>query len=129
MVHFTSTVTHPDRINIGRGVCTYFASSAGCYFSGINGIDIGDDTMFAPGVKVISANHTLGNLGEHDADPPIRIGRRCWLGANCVILPGVVLGDQTVVAAGAVVTKSYPSGGVVLAGVPARPIKDAHAAK
>ena len=47
-----------------------------------------------------------------------------WIGGHAVINPGVVLGDNTVVAAGAVVTRSFPQGNVVLAGVPARVVKE-----
>ncbi|MEQ1824103.1 MAG: DapH/DapD/GlmU-related protein, partial [Fimbriimonadaceae bacterium] len=44
----------------------------------------------------------------------------CWIGMNAVVLPGVTLGDRTVVAAGAVVTKSFPEGWCIVAGVPAK---------
>lgn len=118
MVHYTSIV-HGD-IRIGRDVWRSFALSGGCYVQGINGIYIGDGTAFGPGVKIISANHDP-LTGRMTLDPPIRIGRRCWIGANAVILPGVVLGDGVIVAAGAVVTKSFDSG-VTVAGVPARVI-------
>lgn len=52
------------------------------------------------------------------------IGEKCWIGMNSVILPGINLGGNTIVAAGAVVTKSFPQGNVVLAGVPAKIIKE-----
>jgi acetyltransferase-like isoleucine patch superfamily enzyme len=53
----------------------------------------------------------------------IHLGEKCWIGMNAVILPGVVLGPGTVVGAGAVVTKSFPEGHVVLAGIPAKAVK------
>ena len=118
-VHFTSTVIVGKGIVTGRNVWKSFALSGGCYIQGGNGIYIGDDTLFAPGVKIISANHNTSDLGRWESAEPIRIGSRCWLGANAVILPGVQLGDQVVVGAGAVVTRSFPPGTVV-AGVPAR---------
>lgn len=120
MVHFTSTVI--GDVRVGRNVWRSFALSGGCYIQGINGIRIGDDTIFAPGVKLISANHDLSNFDMPEPAPELVIGRRCWLGANAVVLPGVVLGDDVIVGAGAVVTKCFPSN-VVLAGVPARPIR------
>lgn len=119
MVHFTSYAS--GNIRIGKNVWKSFALSGGCYIQGINGIDIGDDVLFAPGVKIISANHDLGTRSAWKAAPPIRIGRRCWIAANAVILPGVQLGDDVTVGAGAVVTKSFPDGSVV-AGVPAKRI-------
>ena len=52
------------------------------------------------------------------------LGKECWIGSNAVILPGVRLGEHTVVGAGAVVTKSFEEGWCVIGGVPARKIKD-----
>jgi acetyltransferase-like isoleucine patch superfamily enzyme len=116
-IHFTSTVS--GKLSIGRNVWKSFALSGGCYVQGINGIEIGDDTIFAPGVKIISANHRKGDLSKSAPAEPIRIGKRCWIASNSVILPGVQLGDDVIVGAGAVVTKSFPSGSVI-GGVPAK---------
>ena len=122
-VHFTSRVTVPTRIKFGEGLERSFMFSGGCYIQGGNGIEIGDGTIFAPGVKIISANHNPEDLNRWlPDDKPIKIGKNCWIGANAVILPGVELGDHVVVGAGAVVTKSFP-GGVVIAGNPAKIIK------
>jgi acetyltransferase-like isoleucine patch superfamily enzyme len=122
-LNFTSRVTVADKLKIGRDVRVSLASSGSLYIQAVNGVEIGDDTLIAPGVKIISSNHRIGDLIAHDVCEPIRIGKRCWLGANAIILPGVQLGDDTVVAAGAVVTKSFPSGCVV-AGVPAKVIRE-----
>lgn len=116
-VHFTSTVI--GKLSIGRNVWKSFALSGGCYVQGGNGIAIGDDTIFAPGVKIISSNHLKGDLTKSVPAEPIHIGKRCWIAANAVILPGVQLGDDVIVGAGAVVTKSFPNGSVI-GGVPAR---------
>lgn len=116
MVHFTSRVI--GDISIGRNVWISFAVSGGCYIQGGNGIEIGDDTIFAPGVKIISANHDKNDF-KWIKDNPIKIGKRCWIGANAVILPGVILGNEVIVGAGAIVTKSFPDRSL-LAGVPAR---------
>ena len=115
-VHFTSTVV--GDVTIGEQVWVSFAASGGCYIQGANGVNIDDGTLFAPGVKIISANHSIGSLECWDKAEPIRIGKKCWLGANAVILPGVQLGDRVVVGAGAVVTKSFPDDAVI-GGVPA----------
>jgi len=122
-VHFTSTVIAPERIKLGKGVERSFMFSGGCYIQGGNGIEIGDGTIFAPGVKIISANHDPQDLSQWKPDRPIKIGKNCWIGANAVILPGVELGDNVIVGAGAVVTKSFPAN-VIVAGNPARIIKE-----
>lgn len=124
MVHYTSRVLHPRRIQIGEGVWFSFAVSGGCYIQGMNGVTLGSQTIFAPGVKIISANHDSHNLSHWERVEPIEIGKHCWIGANAVILPGVKLGDRCVVGAGAVVTRSFPEGST-LVGVPARRVSPA----
>jgi acetyltransferase-like isoleucine patch superfamily enzyme len=119
-INFTSIVLKPENIQLGRMVEKSMLLSGNCYFQAINGIRIGDDTIIAPGVKMISSNHDSVNLNSHQTAKPIVIGNKCWIGANAVILPGVCLGDHTIVAAGAIVTKSFPDGGQVLKGVPAQ---------
>jgi acetyltransferase-like isoleucine patch superfamily enzyme len=121
MVHYTSTVS--KTVFLGKEVAKSFANSGGCYIQGINKVYIGDNTIFAPGVKMISANHDKNDLKKHDkTTPPIIIGKNCWIGVNAVILPSVALGDNVIVAAGAVVSKSFPSN-VVIGGVPAKVIR------
>lgn len=97
----------------------------GCYFSNASGgrIVIGKGTIIAPNVGLVTTNHLPNDISKHAAPKDIIIGNRCWLGMNSMILPGVQLGDNTIVAAGAVVTKSYPEGWCILAGVPARIIR------
>jgi acetyltransferase-like isoleucine patch superfamily enzyme len=63
------------------------------------------------------------NNNVHVKTAPIIIGRFCWMGMGAVILPGVSLGDFTIVGAGAIVTVSFPEGHCVIAGNPARVIK------
>lgn len=120
-VHFTSRVVCPERVKRGRG--SYPGDMPGCYIQAINGIEIGDYSIFAPNVGLISANHDPACLERHLPAPPIRIGSHCWIGMNAVILPGVELGDFTIVGAGSVVTKSFPEGYCVIAGNPARIVK------
>ncbi len=120
MLHYTSQAS--GDIQIGAGVARYMAGSGNCYFQGISGIIIGDNTMIAPGVKIISANHKLDDFKMHVKADPIVIGSNCWLGANSVILPSCNLGNNVIVGAGAVVTKSFESN-VVIGGNPAKVIR------
>lgn len=116
-VHFTSTVVAGERLVVGKGVAKYLAMSGGLYIQAINGVEIGDRSMIAPGVKIISANHSGPDRWISAA--PVRIGSDCWIGANAVILPGVTVGDGAVVGAGAVVTDDVEAATLVV-GVPAR---------
>jgi len=119
-VHFTSTVK--GKIKIGKGVSNSFAVSSCCYIQGINGIEIGEHTIFASGVKIISANHDPLDLSKSIKSKPISIGKRVWLGANAIVLPGVRIGDGAIVAAGAIVTKDVEPNCVV-GGNPAKILK------
>lgn len=121
-VHWSSLIVHPARIERIRPTGT-LGGMPGCYIQAFNGIRFDQHSLVGPGVKLISSNHDVGNLCEYSREGPINIGKHCWLGANSIILPGVRLGDNTVVAAGAVVTKSCPDGNCVLAGVPAKVIR------
>jgi acetyltransferase-like isoleucine patch superfamily enzyme len=90
--------------------------------NGTGGVDIGDDTLIGPGVRIISYQHRFA-AGQSIRSQPtegkaIKIGRDCWIGANAVILAGVTVGAGAVVAAGAVVTRDV-SDGALVAGVPA----------
>jgi acetyltransferase-like isoleucine patch superfamily enzyme len=122
MVHYTSKVSFPDRIKLGKKVWVSFAISGACHIQARNGLSIGDCTIFAPGIKIISANHDPENLDRWLESDSIDIGAHCWIGASAIILPGVKLGDRCIVGAGAVVTKSFPSDSVVV-GVPAKRIR------
>ncbi|MFE8884427.1 acyltransferase [Pseudarthrobacter enclensis] len=94
---------------------------------GQGGVSIGTDCLLGPDVVIISENHRFDsikvsvNKQGHDRSP-VEIGDDCWIGAGAKILAGVTLGHGTVVAAGAVVTKSYEPYSVV-AGVPAKLIR------
>jgi acetyltransferase-like isoleucine patch superfamily enzyme len=120
-VHPTSEVY--DVHNIEVGVDAYPGIMGGCYITGKGGLRIGDYTQIAPNVVIVTANHDQYDLRK-SITSPVEIGKYCWIGAGVKIMPGVVLGDWTIVGAGAVVTKSFAEGHCVIAGVPAKKIKD-----
>ena len=97
--------------------------NSGCYFQGFENITIGKNVWIAQNVGIITANHDLVNPDLHAEGKPVHIGDKCWIGMNAVILPGVVLGENTIVGAGSVVTKSFEQGHCVVVGNPARVIK------
>lgn len=114
-------VLEPDGIDFDPDDINNFQSH-GCYFSNAHGgrIVIGKGTYIAPNVGIITTNHDPRDPDRHLPPRDVVIGEQCWIGMNAVILPGVVLGDRTVVAAGSVVGRSFRRGSVVLVGVPAR---------
>jgi len=120
-VHHSSTIHSPHKVKLGRD--TYPGDSPNCYINALNGIHVGDGTNLGPSVGLISANHDPYDNERWLPAEPIRIGAHCWFGMHAVVLPGVQLGDYTIVGAGAVVTKNFPDGYCVLAGNPAKIIR------
>ena len=106
----------PDDLNNMNGFGNYYQTMDGT-------ITIGKGTYIAPNVGIITTNHNITNLDDHLSGKDIILGKKCWIGMNSVILPGVILGDNTIVGAGAVVTKSFEDGHCIIAGVPAKIIK------
>lgn len=115
---------YKGHIRIGRGTFLnrYFNASSAV------GIDIGEDVAFGSNVFLCDFDHsytdpTIGRIASPLVTKgPIRIGHRCWLGANVYVASGVELGDGCVVGANSVVTSSFPPN-TVIAGVPARAIR------
>lgn len=105
----------PDDLNNFQGF--------GNYFQAIEKIVIGKGTYIACNVAIITANHNFFKLEEHSKGQSVILGKECWIGFNSVILPGVVLGDRTIVGAGSIVTKSFPEGHCIIAGNPAKLIR------
>lgn len=89
-------------------------------------IYVGDHTMFGPNVTIATAGHPiLPELREKGLqyNAPVHIGKNCWLGAGVIVLPGVTIGDNTVIGAGSVVTKDIPSN-VVAVGNPCKVLRE-----
>ena len=121
-VHHSSVIQGWNKIKL-KTLPPYVGAGTGQYIQCINGIEIGEYVRLGPGVKLISSDHDLSDFQKHIESPPIIIGDYCWLAANVVLLPGVQLGSHVVVAAGSVVTKSFPEDNVILAGIPAKIVK------
>jgi maltose O-acetyltransferase len=96
-----------------------------CYLEAIGGLSIGSDCLLAPQVSIFTSTHEVSGSGAFSPQPrhgPVAIGDRCWLGARSTVLPGVRIGDDVTVAAGAVVVRDCEVPGVY-GGVPARLIR------
>ncbi|MCB1277983.1 acyltransferase [Prosthecobacter sp.] len=105
-----------DRVFIGRG----------CEFNIRERLEVGDDCLIASGCTFVDTNHGRDHGSSMNAQPlesaAITLGRNVWLGAQCVVLKGVHIGDGAIIGAGSVLTKSVPAG-EMWAGVPARRIQ------
>lgn len=113
-------INYGKHISVGKNVFINFD----CTFLALGGITIEDDVLIGPKVSLITESHPLnpqerkGLIGK-----PILIKKNAWIGANATILPGVTIGENAIVAAGAVVSKDVPENAIV-GGIPAKFIKD-----
>lgn len=106
-------------IKIGKNV---FVNS-GCCFQDQGGIELGDGCLVGHGVVFATLNHAKDPAKRGDmVAAPIKVGRNVWIGAHATVLPGVIIGDGAIVAAGAVVSKDVAPCTIV-GGVPARVLK------
>lgn len=87
-------------------------------------VKIGNCCDLGPGVMILTGSHKIDPIGKHIAGEGtagnVEVGDGCWLGARCLILPGVKLGGYTIVAAGAVMNTSSLESKCMVAGVPAK---------
>ena len=106
-------------ISVGEGVFI----NACCHFQDHGGVTLGDGCQIGHNVVFATLNHELLPERRNVTHPaPIVLGKKVWVGSNATILQGVTIGDNAIVAAGAVVTKDVPANTIV-GGVPARVIK------
>ena len=106
-------------ITVGKNVFI----NAGCQFQDHGGIVLEDGVLIGHNTVIATLNHDQDFRRRSSLIPKtVRICRDVWIGAGCVICPGVTIGEHSIVAAGAVVTKDVPPD-VVVGGVPARIIK------
>lgn len=95
-----------------------------CTFMDRGGITLEDRVLIAPRVNLITINHILAPQSRRDTESrPIHICKNVWLGTGVTVMPGVTVGENTIIAAGSVVTKDIPPG-VIAAGIPAKIIKE-----
>lgn len=122
----TTTVFAPFFTNFGRFIKLgkrVFINHA-CSFLDMGGIIIEDDVLLGPKVNIITENHPLDPANRKALIcKPVLIKRNAWIGAAATILSGVTIGENSVVAAGAVVSKDVPANTIV-GGIPARHIKN-----
>lgn len=122
-VHIEATLRFPGSIEIGR----YCRIGKFCNIDGEGGVAIGDGTILAPHVTLLSSSHNYDQVqmlpyDSSDCLAKITIGKGCWLGWGAMVAPGVTIGDGAIVGMGAVVTKDVAIGSVVV-GNPAKSIK------
>jgi acetyltransferase-like isoleucine patch superfamily enzyme len=120
----STTLNHlGESIRIGNNV----GIGEFAYLGGAGGLEIGDDCIIGQYLSCHPENHVADKLDEPIrlqgvTRKGIRIGNNCWIGSKVTILDGVTIGDGCILAAGTVVTKSFPANSII-GGVPAKIIK------
>jgi acetyltransferase-like isoleucine patch superfamily enzyme len=112
-------INYGKHTKIGKNVFINFD----CVFLDLGGITIEDNVLIAPKVSLLTEGHPTSIEERHSLIPkPIHIKKNAWIGADVTILPGVTIGENSVVAAGAVVSKDVPDNTIV-GGIPAKFLK------
>ena len=109
-------------VHIGKGVYGNY----GVTFVDDTDIYVGDYVMFGPHVVIATAGHPICPELRREAmqfNRPVRIGNNVWIGANAAVMPGVTIGDNSVIGAGSVVTKDIPAN-VVAVGSPCKVLRE-----
>lgn len=121
-------VNPPFHVDYGRHIeiGNNFYANMDCIFLDVNKIIIGDNVMVGPRVSFYTAGHPIdAEVRNTDLEfgLPIHIESNVWIGGNAVILPGVTIGENSIIAAGSIVTKDVPANTIV-GGNPARVIRE-----
>jgi Acetyltransferase (isoleucine patch superfamily) len=123
-----SPVINPNfRCEFGKNIYTgdYFYANYDCTILDCAKVSIGNRVLFGPKVGIYTVNH-LSDANEREIGgciaKPITIENRCWLGAQAIVLPGVTIGNNTIIGAGSVVTHDIPSD-VIAAGNPCKVLR------
>ena len=113
-------INYGKNISIGKNVFINFD----CVFLDLGGIVIEDHVLIAPKVSLLTEGHPIEAENRQSLTvAPIHIKKNAWIGANATILPGVTIGENSVVAAGSVVSKDVPDNTIV-GGIPAKILKN-----
>lgn len=113
-------INYGKHTKIGKNVFINF----NCIFLDLGGITIDDDVLIGPNVSILTEGHPASPVERHSLVPrSIHIKKNAWIGAGATILQGVTIGENAIVAAGAVVSKDVPDNTIV-GGVPAKIIKN-----
>ncbi len=120
------SVEHNFHCDLGYNIHVgdHFYAGYNCTILDMAEVKIGNNCMIGPNVGIYTAGHSIEPKDRNKSGyaMPIHIGNDVWIGGSCTILPGITIGDNSIVAAGSIVTKDVPSNTVV-AGNPARVIK------
>ncbi len=113
-----------EQLVMGRNVSLHCWS----YLSAQGGLTIGNDVAIGHGCSIMTTEHGFDDprapiKSQPVTRHPVSIADDVWIGANVTILAGVTIGPRSIIAAGAVVTRSFPEGRVIIGGVPARGIR------
>ncbi|MDR2914102.1 MAG: sugar O-acetyltransferase [Tannerella sp.] len=112
-------INYGKHTTIGKNVFINF----NCTFLDLGGIIIEDNVLIGPNVSILSEGHPVSPENRHSLVPEsIHIKKNAWIGAGATILQGITIGENSVVAAGAVVSKDVPDNTIV-GGIPAKIIK------